>query len=87
MRQEDETPRYRDLVERGLFNSRMTLWRSIERENFPRGILITPNARCWTEDEVHQWIACRPTGKKLRHAAPRAAEVRGDNSCVARQPS
>jgi len=56
--------RYRDLVARGLFNSRMTTWRAIEQQGFPPGRLVTPNSRAWTEVEVDQWVASRPSGKK-----------------------
>ena len=67
--------RYRDLVARGLFNSRMTMWRAIEQQGFPPGRLVTPNSRAWTEVEVDRWVATRPTGKKTRHqkAAPSGA--------------
>jgi predicted DNA-binding transcriptional regulator AlpA len=72
--------RYRDLVARGLFNSRMTMWRAIELQGFPPGRLVTPNSRAWTEDEVDQWIASRPSGKKTlrQKAVPSgAAQVGG----------
>lgn len=55
---------YRDLKERGIFNSRMTLSRAVETLGFPRGRLITPNSRKWPEDEVVSWIACRPEESK-----------------------
>jgi predicted DNA-binding transcriptional regulator AlpA len=55
---------YHWLVRQGVFNSRMTLWRAIRDHGFPPGILITPNRRAWTEDEVDTWIASRPTAPK-----------------------
>jgi predicted DNA-binding transcriptional regulator AlpA len=57
--------RYRDLVARGLFNSRMTMWRAIEQQGFPPGRLVTPNSRAWTEVEVDQWVASRPRQKSV----------------------
>jgi predicted DNA-binding transcriptional regulator AlpA len=56
--------RYPDLVAQGIINSRMTLKRLIDNQNFPAGRLITPNSRAWTEDEVSQWIQERPTARK-----------------------
>jgi len=56
--------RYPDLVARGVVNSRMTLKRLIDSQDFPPGVLITPNARAWNEDEVDAWIAARPAARK-----------------------
>ncbi len=44
--------RYPDLVAKGVVNSRMTLKRIIDSQDFPPGVLITPNARAWDEAEV-----------------------------------
>jgi len=56
--------RFPDLVARGIFNSRMTLKRAIDAQDFPPGILLTPNSRAWREDEVEAWIASRPAARK-----------------------
>jgi predicted DNA-binding transcriptional regulator AlpA len=56
--------RYPDLVAKGIVNSRMTLQRLIDFQDFPAGILITPNARAWDEAEIDRWIANRPTARK-----------------------
>jgi predicted DNA-binding transcriptional regulator AlpA len=56
--------RYRDLVAKGIVKSRMTLWRIIDSQGFPPGVLITPNARAWDESEVDAWIAGRPSARK-----------------------
>src|SRR2546423_13402465 len=61
--------RYRDLKATGVVNSRMTLKRLIDSQGFPAGILITPNARAWLEDEVDEWIANRPTARKPARSA------------------
>jgi predicted DNA-binding transcriptional regulator AlpA len=58
--------RYPALVEKGVVNpgGRMTLKRLIDTQGFPAGILISPNARAWDEDEVDAWIASRPAARK-----------------------
>ena len=56
--------RYNDLVAKGVVNSRMTLKRLIDERDFPPGLLITPNARAWNENEVDAWIASRPAARK-----------------------
>ena len=55
---------YNGLLRKGVFNSRMTLWRAIRDRGFPEGILITPSRRVWSEADVDAWIASRPTSKK-----------------------
>jgi predicted DNA-binding transcriptional regulator AlpA len=56
--------RYTDLVARGIVNSRMTLKRLIDSQDFPTGVLITPNSRAWDETAVDAWIANRPIARK-----------------------
>jgi predicted DNA-binding transcriptional regulator AlpA len=56
--------RYPALVAKGIVNSRMTLKRLIDTQNFPAGVLITPNARAWNEAEVDAWVAARPAARK-----------------------
>jgi predicted DNA-binding transcriptional regulator AlpA len=56
--------RYKNLQEKGVVNSRMTLWRMIRDQGFPPGTLISPNVRAWTDDEVDAWLAARPVAKK-----------------------
>lgn len=67
--------RFPDLIARGLFNSRMTLKRAIDTQGFPPGVLITPNARAWDEDEVNAWVTSRPAARKVirQKAAPQCA--------------
>ena len=67
--------RYPDLVAKGIINSRMTLKRLIDSQDFPPGVLITPNARAWDESDVDAWIAARPAARKpsTRKAAVHAA--------------
>jgi predicted DNA-binding transcriptional regulator AlpA len=64
--------RFRELKERGIIPNWPTLRARINRDGFPRGRMIGPNARAWTEDEVDAWIASRPTaGPPPRGAALR----------------
>jgi predicted DNA-binding transcriptional regulator AlpA len=64
--------RFSDLEARGIITSWPMLKRRIERDNFPRGRMIGPNSRAWTEQEVEAWIASRPAaGPEPRGAAKR----------------
>jgi predicted DNA-binding transcriptional regulator AlpA len=56
--------RFADLVERGVVRNRVTLSNWIKKHDFPRGQLIGPNTRVWTEGEVEAWIAKGPSGPK-----------------------
>jgi hypothetical protein len=56
--------RFRDLVAHGIVANRVTLNNWIRRYGFPPGQLTGPNSRTWGEDEVQDWIACRPVGPK-----------------------
>jgi len=53
--------RFRDLKARGLVSNHVTLKRWIEKEGFPRGLLLGPNTRVWRESDVEAWLASRPT--------------------------
>jgi predicted DNA-binding transcriptional regulator AlpA len=64
--------RFPDLVGRGIVNSRMTLHRLIRDHEFPAGVLLTPNARAWSEAEIDAWIASRPTAKKASTRKPKS---------------
>jgi predicted DNA-binding transcriptional regulator AlpA len=51
--------RFRDLRERRIVQNWPTLLRWIEREGFPAGIRLGPNARAWPENEVATWLEGR----------------------------
>ncbi len=51
--------RFKDLVERGVVNNRVTLGRWIKFHNFPPGVLLGPNTRVWTEDEIAAYYKAR----------------------------
>ena len=51
--------RFADLQERKIVNNRTTLSRWINNCGFPPGVLIGPNSRAWTEDEIEAWFTKR----------------------------
>jgi predicted DNA-binding transcriptional regulator AlpA len=57
--------RYKDLLEAGIVRSWQQLFRIIDSENFPEGVLLSPNIRAWRLDEVEHWLADRPTARKV----------------------
>ena len=65
--------RYPDLAARGIVKSRMTLKRLINSQGFPPGILLTPNCRAWTEEDVEAWLASRPIARKAATSRPEEA--------------
>jgi DNA-binding transcriptional regulator YiaG/predicted DNA-binding transcriptional regulator AlpA len=56
--------RFADLKAAGIANSWPMLRHRIERDGFPRGRLLGPNTRAWTEEEIDAWLASRPTAPK-----------------------
>ena len=52
--------RYADLKAAGIVRNRMTLHRWIRKLGFPKGILLGPNTRAWSEVEVLNWLKSRP---------------------------
>ena len=56
--------RYPDLAARGIVKTRMTLKRLIDSQGFPPGILLPPNCRAWSEEDVDAWLASRPVARK-----------------------
>jgi hypothetical protein len=56
--------RYRYLVEEGYVNNRATLKNRIKNNGFPPGVLLGPNDRAWTDEELADYVASRPTAPK-----------------------
>ena len=50
---------YDALVERGIFNNRMTLKRSMEKYGFPRPIKLGIRRVAWSRAAVDAWLASR----------------------------
>jgi len=63
--------RFRDLKDRGVVKSWPQLRRLMDLHGFPRGRLLSPHVRAWTDGEIDAWIAARPIdgGRLLRGAA------------------
>jgi predicted DNA-binding transcriptional regulator AlpA len=59
--------RFSDLKKRGIISNWPTLHRWIKFEGFPPGMLLGPNSRAWTDDEVAEWIAKRPSAANRAH--------------------
>jgi predicted DNA-binding transcriptional regulator AlpA len=51
--------RFKDLKERGIVGSRMSLHRARQNPDFPMPILIGGGIG-WFEDEIDQWLENRP---------------------------
>jgi predicted DNA-binding transcriptional regulator AlpA len=76
--------RFADLKERGIITSWPMLRRRIERDDFPRGRMLGPNTRAWSEAEVEAWIKSRPTaGPAPRGAAKSRRERKADRAAAA----
>jgi hypothetical protein len=56
--------RFADLRALGLVNNWVTLKNWIKKRGFPQGQLTGPNSRTWSEAEVKDWVAKRPTTAK-----------------------
>jgi predicted DNA-binding transcriptional regulator AlpA len=57
--------RFRDLRAAGIVDSWQQLFRLIEDYGFPSGQLLSPNVRAWDRDAVRQWLASRPSERKI----------------------
>jgi predicted DNA-binding transcriptional regulator AlpA len=53
--------RYKELEELGVVKSYAGLRHLKIHDNFPLGKLLGPSTRVWTETEVADWLASRPT--------------------------
>jgi hypothetical protein len=62
--------RFQTLRARGIVENVVTLKRWQEELGFPVGRLLGPNVRAWTEDEIAEWLAARPTDRS-RELAPK----------------
>jgi predicted DNA-binding transcriptional regulator AlpA len=68
--------RFRQLKDRRIANSWAQLRGLQERSGFPLGRLIG-NLRCWTEQEVSEWLESRPIdGLSLKGVAKTRSEAK-----------
>jgi predicted DNA-binding transcriptional regulator AlpA len=56
--------RYCDLQAAGIAGSWEQLYRLIDQQSFPPGVMLSANTRAWRLDEVEQWLASRPIQRK-----------------------
>lgn len=56
--------RYSDLVQRRLFNNRMTLKRAIEAGDFPPAIHLGKNSLAWKAIDVQRWLDQRQSANR-----------------------
>jgi predicted DNA-binding transcriptional regulator AlpA len=56
--------RYRDLAAAGIVASWNQLFKMIDTEGFPAGVLLSPNIRAWKLADVEEWLAKRPSGRR-----------------------
>jgi predicted DNA-binding transcriptional regulator AlpA len=56
--------RFRDIKTAGIARNWPTLTRLIEEENFPPGIMLSPNIRAWRADAIEAWLETRPVERK-----------------------
>jgi predicted DNA-binding transcriptional regulator AlpA len=56
--------RYSELKARGVVKNRTQLKHMIDSYGFPRGRLLSPNVRVWTDTEVDEYIDSRPIEPK-----------------------
>jgi hypothetical protein len=66
---------FADFKNRQLFNNWESLRRAIAELGFPAGMLITPNRRVWTEEEVDDWLATRPVDNPILRGAAKSAKA------------
>jgi predicted DNA-binding transcriptional regulator AlpA len=56
--------RFNDLLAKNIVKGWTQLLRLIENDGFPPGRMLSRNVRAWTEQEIEDWIAARPTERK-----------------------
>lgn len=71
--------RFKDLQDKGIVCSWLSLRYKVRNKGFPRGRLLGPNTRAWTVDEVQAWPDNLPTESKPRSvkASAETANVAG----------
>jgi predicted DNA-binding transcriptional regulator AlpA len=65
--------RYRDLAAAGIVASWNQLFKMIDTEGFPPGVLLSPNIRAWKLADVEEWLAKRPSGRRPMRGKKTAA--------------
>jgi hypothetical protein len=56
--------RFHDLRAAGIVSKWPQLYNLIEDNEFPEGVLLSPNCRAWPLSDVERWLASRPSQRK-----------------------
>jgi hypothetical protein len=75
--------RFDDLVAAGFVENRTTLLRLIDEQGFPPGMMIGGNTRAWRVADVEDWLAARPTARKVLPANAGNPRVRAKRRAAA----
>jgi hypothetical protein len=75
------------LKERNILMNWPAVADAVKNKGFPPGFMLTPNTRCWWEDEVMAWVESRPSAldakPKLKGGARRAVERKRQREAAA----
>jgi hypothetical protein len=73
--------RFKNLKAAGIVENWPHLLTLIEQQNFPAGTMLSPNVRAWNIEDVRQWLATRPTDRKVvrRRQVAQAAHQQNSN--------
>jgi hypothetical protein len=68
--------RYKDLVRANIVRDWSGLFRLIDEQDFPEGVLLSAHKRAWRVDWVEAWLAARPSERKVlpMHRARRSKQ-------------
>ena len=66
--------RFKDLKARGIVGNWPTLLRWINTLNFPSGMMLGPNTRAWTDEEIESWLESR----RIMLGQPNSGQVRDE---------
>jgi predicted DNA-binding transcriptional regulator AlpA len=72
--------RFRNLKAAGIAENWPHLLALIEKQNFPTGVMLSPNIRAWNVQDVRQWLATRPIDRKVVRRRQVARAVHQQNS-------
>jgi predicted DNA-binding transcriptional regulator AlpA len=74
--------RFRNLKAAGIAENWPHLLALIEGQNFPTGVMLSPNVRAWNIEDVRQWLATRPTDRKVVRRRQVAQAAHQQNSIL-----
>jgi predicted DNA-binding transcriptional regulator AlpA len=70
--------RLKNLEERGIAKTHQAVRHMQTHHGFPVGRLLGPGTRVWTEDEINEWLASRPTepSRQTKERVARSIDAR-----------